>query len=277
MPDSSKTRFLPPSGLTFLFLSISLFQSHFKLLTSAEITPHTWSLAAFTTHPELIRLPSLVAIGIALVSLWKTLRHLYPQTIATLGCLALLSTPAFDDAYDASPYALLLGLTLTALALAVLLILRKAKPASGIQTPTSRPAYGRAIVVILLLLTTWVTFRQARCALLLRRQRHAFFQLRDQVERATAPGEQVLIADPLLLPPLRWYASPALKESIAPFIATRVNTQAESLYIGPLNPNLNLTEHPTTVHWNDLAGVHTPMAAPTTRIYFATPASPLSR
>ena len=264
-PEPAKTRFVLPSGLAFLYISISLFQSHFKLLTSGELASHWWSMAAISSRPEVIRLPSILAVGVGLASLWTLLRRHYPQTIATIACLALLCTRAFDYAYDAGPNALILGITLVATSLFGRWLLDR---------PLSPPTFpARAILLAILLLTAWATVRQARCAMLLRRQRHAFFQLRDNTERATAPGEQVLVSDPLLLPPLRWYASPALREAIVN-PDTSLNPQAESVYIGPPSNRFPLTEYTTTVHWNDLAGVYTPVAKTTTRVYFATPNLP---
>jgi len=72
----------------------------------------------------------------------------------------------------------------------------------------------RAATAAVLFLFVWVASRELACALILRQQRHVFFHLRNGIERAAAPGERVLIGDSLVVMPLYWYSSPALRQQI---------------------------------------------------------------
>ncbi|MDE1155717.1 MAG: glycosyltransferase family 39 protein [Acidobacteriaceae bacterium] len=63
-------------------------------------------------------------------------------------------------------------------------------------------------------LSLWVIARESACGILLLQQRHAFFQLRNAVESAQAPGEPVFVADSLVVMPLWWYSSASLRQQL---------------------------------------------------------------
>jgi len=408
-PTSGRGRIVLPVLIAILFLAIALFQAHLKLLWGDEFVTYwigqqrsfrgIWSALASGADPNpplmhllnwastslfgsssiAVRLPSILAVGLALTSLWCLLRRYVAPVYAAAGCLALMTTRGFDYTYDARSYGLLLGFALAALAawnaanqhaesssnstrrylylaamalalacglssnyygvlaffpiaageLYRLITTRKLHPGvwlamflaalpllafrplihanltefgphawnkpqlsmisdsylvivEGIiwpvlilfaiwlwkrrsSNPTSLPtelriaaatllaypiigfalAYpgsamisprcvipvcaGVAIVGvdllarltsrriatgIVLFLFVWVSSRELACALILRQQRHAFLHFRNDVERAAAPGERVLIGDSLVVMPLYWYASPALRQQI---------------------------------------------------------------
>jgi hypothetical protein len=64
-----------------------------------------------------MRLPSILAVFLAIVSLWSILRRWLPPLYAASGILAFMATRGFDYAYDTRSYALLMGTALAALAL----------------------------------------------------------------------------------------------------------------------------------------------------------------
>ena len=72
----------------------------------------------------------------------------------------------------------------------------------------------RTAVGVVAFLCVWVVAREAACGYVLLHQRHAFFDLRDAVERAAAPGEPVVLGDSLVVMPLYWYGSAALRQQI---------------------------------------------------------------
>ena len=78
----------------------------------------------------------------------------------------------------------------------------------------SRLVSQRAALWVVMFLVLWVTAREAACGYILRHQRQAFLHLRNAIERADAPGERVLVGDSLVVMPLYWYGSPALRQQI---------------------------------------------------------------
>ncbi len=72
----------------------------------------------------------------------------------------------------------------------------------------------RVMLWCMVFLSVYVVARELACGMLLRQQRHAFFALRDQVERVAAPDETVLVGDSLVVMPLWWYGSPALRDAL---------------------------------------------------------------
>jgi len=78
----------------------------------------------------------------------------------------------------------------------------------------ARLAGRRATILVLCGLIFWVGAREAACAYLIRQQRHAFFRLRDHIERSAAPGETVVVSDSLTLMPLYWYSSAGTRRQI---------------------------------------------------------------
>jgi hypothetical protein len=81
-------------------------------------------------------------------------------------------------------------------------------------TLLARIANRRLTVLSLTFLCVWVLARESACGIVLIHQRHAFFQLRDSVERTAAPGEPVAVGDSLVLMPLYWYGSPNLRRQL---------------------------------------------------------------
>jgi Dolichyl-phosphate-mannose-protein mannosyltransferase len=407
--SSPEGRILFPAGIAVLFLCVTLTQATVKLLWGDELVTfwigqqhsfvgiwraleagadtnpplmhvlNWWSTAALGIGPVAVRLPSILAMGLALVCLWIFLRRRIEPIYAAAGCLALMTTRGFDYAYDACPYSLLMGFTMAALLLwslsvdaegvrRVVLLLgmavalaaglssnyygllaffpvmageRRMKAATGrsyggvwlaisaaapplllcaklvqihitefgphawhkphfsmilhAYTATvegllwavlalfvytqlryrsgSRiqvaerpfPRWERGAVGVLILypvfaffialgsggtmipqcvapvclgfaiwaaallarctnrrvavgavafLCFWVLTREAVCGYVLLHQRRAFFHLRDQVERAAAPGEPVVVGDSLVALPLYWYGSPGLRQQM---------------------------------------------------------------
>jgi hypothetical protein len=398
-----------PAGIAVLFLCVTLVQSYFKLLWGDEFVTfwigqqrsfagiwraleagadpnpplmhilNWWSTRQFGTGPVAVRLPSILAMALALVCLWLFLRRRIAPVYAAAGCLALMATRGFDYAYDARSYSLLMGFAMAALLLwsrsveaqglrrAALLagmvlalaaglssnyygvlaffpilagerrvkvavgrfrvevwvaMLAAALPmlayvklvrlnlaefgphawnkprlsmisdsylvivegilwpvlalfvytqlryrlgtriqvrerpfpawergavgalifypvfaffialsSSGMVSPRcaipvclgiaiwgaallSRCASRRVALGVVAFLCVWVLAREAACGYMLLRQRHAFFHLRDAVERAAAPGEPVVVGDSLVVMPLYWYGSAALRQQV---------------------------------------------------------------
>jgi hypothetical protein len=64
-----------------------------------------------------IRLPAMLCVLLALVSLWWMLRRWVRPIFALAGCLAFMATRGFDYAYDARSYAPMMGFAMVSLAL----------------------------------------------------------------------------------------------------------------------------------------------------------------
>ena len=82
--------------------------THLAVLTSTTL---------FGLSTIAVRLPSILAVFIALISLWIFLRRRLPVLWTAAGLLFFMSTRGFDYAYDARSYAFLLGSSMAALAL----------------------------------------------------------------------------------------------------------------------------------------------------------------
>jgi hypothetical protein len=76
-----------------------------------------WSTSLLGTSSVAVRLPSILAMALALVCLWIFLRRRLAPVYAAAGCLALMATRGFDYAYDARSYSLLMGFAMAALLL----------------------------------------------------------------------------------------------------------------------------------------------------------------
>jgi hypothetical protein len=64
-----------------------------------------------------IRLPAILSVLLAIVSIWWMLRRWLNPSFAAVGVLAFMATRGFDYAYDARSYAPLMGFSMAALAL----------------------------------------------------------------------------------------------------------------------------------------------------------------
>lgn len=78
----------------------------------------------------------------------------------------------------------------------------------------ARYATPQAAARVVAVLVVWVLAREAACGYVLVHQRNAFLHLVAVVERAAAPGEPVAVGDSLMVMPLYWYGSPALRRQI---------------------------------------------------------------
>jgi hypothetical protein len=78
----------------------------------------------------------------------------------------------------------------------------------------ARTASRRVAMGVVALLFVGVLAREAASGYILLHQRHAFFHLRDVIERTAAPGEPVVVGDLLLVLPLYGYGSPALRQQL---------------------------------------------------------------
>ncbi len=75
------------------------------------------STRLFGMSASAIRLPSILYVGIALVSMWSILRRWVTPDFAALGLLAFMATRGFDYSYDARSYAPMMGSAMLSLAL----------------------------------------------------------------------------------------------------------------------------------------------------------------
>jgi hypothetical protein len=75
------------------------------------------SIRAFGVAALAVRLPAILCVLLAFVSLWEILRRWVPPGYAALGVLGFMATRGFDYAYDARSYAPLLGFSMASLAL----------------------------------------------------------------------------------------------------------------------------------------------------------------
>ena len=82
--------------------------THLAVLACTRLLGHS-SLA--------VRLPSILAVAIALIALWIFLRRRLPVLWCAAGLLCFMATRGFDYAYDARSYAFLLGSSIAALTL----------------------------------------------------------------------------------------------------------------------------------------------------------------
>lgn len=64
-----------------------------------------------------VRLPAVLCVLVAILSLWAILRRWLPPGYAVVGILAFMATRGFDYAYDARSYGPLMGFSMAALAL----------------------------------------------------------------------------------------------------------------------------------------------------------------
>ncbi len=76
-----------------------------------------WSTSLFGDNPIAIRLPSILAMGLAMGCLRLFLERRIAPVYAAIGCLALMTTRGFDYAYDARSYSLLMGFAMAAILL----------------------------------------------------------------------------------------------------------------------------------------------------------------
>ena len=72
---------------------------------------------AFGQSALAVRLPAILCVLLAIVSLWAILRRWLCPGYAAVGILAFMATRGFDYAYDARSYAPLMGFTMASLAL----------------------------------------------------------------------------------------------------------------------------------------------------------------
>jgi len=140
-------RRLLAAGIAVLFICVTFAQAYWKLLWGDEFVTlwigqqrslagiwqalkagadpnpplmHVldWgSTALLGTGAVAVRLPSIVAMGLGMACLWIFLRRRVAPVYAAAGCLALMTMRAFDYAYDARSYALLMGFAMAALLL----------------------------------------------------------------------------------------------------------------------------------------------------------------
>jgi hypothetical protein len=82
--------------------------SHWMVLESTQ---------AFGQSALAVRLPAILCMLLAIVSLWAVLRRWVTPGYAAVGVLAFMATRGFDYAYDARSYAPLLGFAMASLAL----------------------------------------------------------------------------------------------------------------------------------------------------------------
>lgn len=75
------------------------------------------STRLFGINALALRLPSIVYVGVALVSLWSILLRFVAKSFAAIGVLAFMCTRGFDYSYDARSYAPMLGFAMLSLAL----------------------------------------------------------------------------------------------------------------------------------------------------------------
>ena len=72
--------------------------------------------AVFGTNPVTLRLPSILAVLLAIVAIWCILRRHLPPPYAAIGVLSFMATRGFDYAYDARSYGLLMGFCMASMA-----------------------------------------------------------------------------------------------------------------------------------------------------------------
>ena len=96
--------------------------SHWLVLVSTSL---------FGQSALAIRLPSILCMLLALVSIWAILRRWVSPGYAALGLLAFMATRGFDYAYDARSYALLAGFTMAGVALWLYFTDARASPSPG--------------------------------------------------------------------------------------------------------------------------------------------------
>lgn len=75
-----------------------------------------WSTSLFGNGPLALRIPSILCVGLALLSMWFILRRLVPREFCALGLLAFMATRGFDYSYDARSYGPMMGFSLLSLA-----------------------------------------------------------------------------------------------------------------------------------------------------------------
>ena len=140
------SRWLLP-GILLLYLAVAFGQSAIKLLWADELITYyvaqqpgwsgIWralaagadpnpplihvlvqaSTAAFGAHAWAIRLPGILCVLLAIVSMWSVLRRWVAPPFATAGVLAFMCTRGFDYSYDARSYAPLMAFAMAAFAL----------------------------------------------------------------------------------------------------------------------------------------------------------------
>jgi hypothetical protein len=134
-----------PAAIALLFFLIAFNQAQWKLLWGDEFITYwigqqrsfhgIWNALASGADPNpplmhimnwgstallgsnsfAIRLPSILGMALGLASLWLFLRRRFAPVYAAAGCLALMTTRAFDYTYDARSYSLLMGFAMAAL------------------------------------------------------------------------------------------------------------------------------------------------------------------
>jgi len=146
-PDNTgRGRVALPIMLATIFCAIVFFEAHYKLLWGDEFVTYwigqqrsfhgiwnalaagadpnpplmhvlNWgSTSLFGSTPVAIRLPSILGVALAFVSLWAIICRYAAPVYAASGCLLLMTMRGFDYAYDARSYGLLLGFATAALA-----------------------------------------------------------------------------------------------------------------------------------------------------------------
>lgn len=303
-----------------------------------------WSTGLLGAGAFAIRLPSMVGMAAGLACLWTLLRRQFVPVYAAAGCLVVMATPVLDFGYDARSYGLVIGIGMAGVLMYSLasrargaeqagwmagVALAVAAGVSGgrfsmltlVLVPVGyglvrlgvrrleRVGDRRVAAGVVALLLVCVLVRQAVCGYVLVQQRDAFMRLEHAVERTAAPGEQVLVSDSLMVMPLYWYGSPALRQQMV--IPTRRRGGREPAQMGvwvwregefpvptksvtdllkvpqervivaspddwvadEVSQGSELAEVSTTVPWERLRGVSTPMGLPETRVWLGTPKS----
>lgn len=219
-PGEKRRRLRPGVWVAMAAASVSLaFYLPLIRHNIAEFAPHAWN----SPQPGMIVQSYLLLVegifwpvaGMALYAFWKRFRRTGTQTASLL------------ESWEAAALAALLLYPVLGFSIAML--------GAGMISPRcvvpvccgfgialallARMLFGgssRAGVVLLAGLLFWVVARQVACAVLLQRQRIAFFALRDDLDRraAAVPGSPILVGDSLVLLPLAHYADDGVRQRL---------------------------------------------------------------